>query len=173
LRGIDGTAAEIGHMKVMRGGRQCGCGATGCLETYAAVTGMVRTAVEGIEGGAQTILTEWCQGDLSKLTGKLISDGIAASDAFSKWVMTETGIWIGIGVSSLINLLNPEKIVICGGMIAAGDALFDPIRKTAKEMTFEVPFARAQIVPAGLGEDSGVIGAAGCALARAEAELKG
>lgn len=167
LRGIDGTAAEIGHVKVMRGGRKCGCGATGCLEAYGSVTGMVHTAVEGIEAGRKTILTELCGGDLKKLTGKMISDGIARGDEFSKWVMTETGIWLGIGISSLINLLNPEKVVLCGGMIAAGEALFAPIRKTAKELSFEVPGNRAQIVPAGLGKDSGVIGAAGCALERA------
>ena len=67
LRGIDGTAAEIGHLKVMRGGRKCGCGATGCLEAYASVTGMVRTAIEGIEGGRKTVLIEMCGGDLKKI----------------------------------------------------------------------------------------------------------
>lgn len=168
LRGIDGTAAEIGHLKVMRGGRKCGCGATGCLEAYASVTGMVRTAIEGIEGGRKTVLTEMCGGDLKKIDGKMISDAIARGDEFSKWVMHETAVWLGLGIASLINLLNPEKVVLCGGMIAAGDVLFDPIRKTAKEMSFEVPGNRAQIIPAGLGADSGVIGAAGCALARYE-----
>lgn len=166
LRGIDGTAAEIGHLKVMRGGRKCGCGATGCLEAYGSVTGMVRTAVEGIQEGRKSILTDMCGGDLDKITGKMISDGIEKGDEFCKWVMTETGVWLGIGISSLINLLNPEKVVLCGGMIAAGEVLFDPIRKTALELTFEVPGKRAQILAAGLGADSGVIGSAGCALAR-------
>lgn len=166
LRGIDGTAAEIGHLKVMRGGRKCGCGATGCLEAYGSVTGMVRTAVEGIQAGRKTILTEMCDGDIEAITGKMISDGIERGDEFSKWVMEETGIWLGIGISSLINLLNPEKVVLCGGMIAAGEVLFEPIRRTARELTFEVPGKRAQILSAGLGADSGVIGSAGCALAR-------
>ncbi len=171
LRGIDGTAAEIGHLKVMRGGRTCGCGATGCLEAYGSVTGMVRTAVEGIEAGRKTVLTGVCKGDLKAITGKMISDGIAQGDEFCKWVMNETGVWLGIGISSLINLLNPEKVVLCGGMIAAGEDLFAPIRKTARELTFEVPANRAQIVPAGLGADSGVIGSAGCALARFESGI--
>jgi len=171
LRGIDGTAAEIGHLKVMRGGRACGCGATGCLEAYGSVTGMVRTAVEGIESGRKTILTDWCKGDLKAITGKMISDGIEQGDEFCRWVMNETGVWLGIGISSLINLLNPEKVILCGGMIAAGDVLFDPIRKTARELTFEVPANRAQILAAGLGADSGVIGSAGCALARFESGI--
>jgi glucokinase len=170
LRGKDGTAAEIGHLKVARGGRRCGCGATGCLEAYGSVTGMVRTAIAGIDAGQKTILTRKCGGDPTKITGKMISDGIAEGDVFCTWVMQETAVWLGIGISSLINLLNPEKVVLCGGMIDAGEVLFDPIRKTARELSFEVPADRAQIVPAGLGGDSGVIGSAGCALARCEEE---
>ena len=168
LRGIDGTAAEIGHLKVQRNGRLCGCGGHGCLEAYGSVTGMVRTAVEGIEAGRETILTEICGGDLNDLTGKMVSDAVEQGDEFARWVMEETGAWLGLGIASLVNLLNPEKVVLCGGMIAAGDVLFDPIRRTVKAETFEVPGNRAEIVPAGLGADSGVLGAAGCALARYE-----
>ncbi|GMV94676.1 MAG: NagC family transcriptional regulator [Candidatus Hydrogenedentota bacterium] len=170
VRGIDGTAAEIGHLNVMRDGRQCNCGAKGCLECYASVSGMERTALEGIEAGRPTILTEMCGGDLDKIDGKMISDALQKGDEFAAWVMTETGIWLGTGIGSLINLLNPEMVVLCGGMIAAGEALFKPVRETAQAQSFDVPGARVQIVPAGLGADSGVIGAAGCALQRFEEE---
>jgi len=81
--------------------------------------------------------------------------------------MHETAVWLGLGIASLINLLNPEKVVLCGGMIAAGDVLFDPIRRPRKRCRSKSPQSR-QIIPAGLGADSGVIGAAGCALARYE-----
>lgn len=166
LRGPDGTAAEIGHLCVMRDGRQCNCGAKGCLETYASVTGMVRTAVEGIQSGRKTALMAMCNSDLDRLTGKMVSDAVQQGDEFASWVMHETGVWLGIGIGSLINLLNPEKVVLAGGMIAAGEALFKPIRETARAQAFEVPAKRAEIVPAGLGADAGVIGAAGCALER-------
>ncbi|MBN2311351.1 MAG: ROK family glucokinase, partial [Candidatus Hydrogenedentes bacterium] len=166
LRGIDGTAAEIGHLCVKRNGRQCNCGAKGCLEAYASVTGMLRTAVKGIEDGHETLLTTLCGGDLSKLTGKMISDAVAQGDGFAEWVMEQTGVWLGTGIGSLINLLNPEKVVLTGGMIAAGEVLFRPIRETALAQSFDVPGRRAEIVAAGLGADSGVIGAAGCALER-------
>ena len=169
LRGIDGTAAELGHLKVQRDGRLCGCGSHGCLEAYASVTGMVRTAVEGIKAGKSTSLTDLCGGDLDNLTGEMISYAIGQGDEFAKWVMQETGRWIGTGVGSLINIFNPEKVVLCGGMIAAGDILFDAVRQAAADTSFEVPYNRAQIVPAGLGGDSGVIGAAGCGLARHDA----
>lgn len=172
LRGIDGTAAEIGHLNVMRGGRQCNCGAKGCLETYASVTGMVRTAVEGLDAGHRSSLSDACGGKHDCLTGKMISDAAEAGDEFARWVMEETGRWLGTGIGSLINLLNPERVVLCGGMIAAGELLFKPVRETARSQCFEVPGKRAEIVAAGLGGDSGVIGAAGCARARWDAERK-
>ncbi|MCX5769143.1 MAG: ROK family glucokinase [Candidatus Hydrogenedentes bacterium] len=168
LRGIDGTAGEIGHLKVMRDGRMCGCGCRGCLEAYGSVTGMVRTAIQGINEGRQTRLIQMAGGDVTKITGKMISQALAAGDEFARWVMNETATWLGLGISSLVNLLNPEKVILSGGMIAAGEALFDPIRATVMANSFEVPARRAQILPAGLGADSGVIGAAGVALARYE-----
>lgn len=166
LRGIDGTAAEVGHLCVCRDGRQCNCGAKGCLEAYASVTGMLRTAREGIEAGAETRLVEMCDNDLDAMTGKMVSDAIGQGDAFAASVMRETATWLGVGIASLINLLNPEKVVLAGGMAAAGEVLFQPLRETVETQCFEVPFKRASIIRSGLGSDSGVIGAAGCALAR-------
>ncbi len=166
LRGIDGTAAEIGHMTLQRDGRECGCGAHGCLEAYASVTGLVRTAREAIEAGGKTSLTWACGGDVGKLTGKMISDAASTGDALSRRAIEETGDWIGVGIASLINLLNPEKVVLGGGMIAAGELLFEPIRRRALSDAFEVPAKRAQIVPAQLGEDAGVLGAAAAARER-------
>lgn len=170
LRGIDGTAAELGHLKVQRDGRLCGCGSRGCLEAYASVTGMVRTAVEGLEQGRESSLRAACGGDLDALTGKMISEASAAGDPFAQWVFKETATWLGLGIASIVNYQNPEKIVLCGGMIAAGEMLFQPVRETVLANTFEVPGKRCQIVAAGLGADSGVIGCAGCALARYESE---
>jgi len=170
LRGIDGTAAEIGHMQLMRDGRRHPFGFTGTLEAYASVTGLKRTAREAIEGGRESILTERCGGDLDNLTGKMISEAIAEGDEVAAWSMRETGIWLGLASATLINLLNPEKILFSGGMIAAGDILFDTIRETAKKQSFEVPYKRCVIETAALGEDAGVIGAAGCAWERFQAE---
>jgi glucokinase len=166
LRGIDGTAAELGHLKVQRDGRMCGCGSRGCLEAYASVTGMVRTAVEGLNNGAASVLRQTCGGDFDAITGKMIADAAAGGDVFAKEVFLDTATWLGLGIASLVNMLNPEKIVLCGGMIAAGEMLFQPVRETMLANAFEVPGKRCQILPAGLGADSGVIGCAGCALAR-------
>ncbi len=170
LRGIDGTAAELGHLKVQRDGRRCGCGARGCLEAYASVSGMVRTAVEGLEKGEESSLTEACGGKIDCLTGKMIFEAAVDGDAYARWVFKETATWLGLGISSIISYQNPEKVVLCGGMIDAGDILFDPVREVARAMSFEVPAKRCQIVPAGLGTDAGVLGAAGCALERAQCD---
>ena len=169
LRGIDGTAAELGHLTVQRDGRVCGCGAKGCLEAYASVTGMIRTAREGWDA-AETTLKEVCDNNADALTGKMIHEAAAAGDAFAKHVFKETAVWLGLGAASMVNALNPERIVLCGGMINAGDMLFDVVRETVRANAFEVPAKRCEILPAGLGADSGVLGCAGCALARYQEE---
>jgi glucokinase len=167
LRGIDGTAAELGHLKVQRDGRPCGCGSKGCLESYASVSGMVQTALELLEASsAPSLLSELCEGDTSRITGRMISKAADEGDVLAKKVFEETATWLGLGIASIVHYQNPEKVVLCGGMIAAGDLLFEPVRRVVLENTFEVPGKRCQIVPAGLGADAGVIGAAGCALSR-------
>ena len=171
LRGIDGTAAELGHLKVQRDGRLCGCGSKGCLEAYASVSGMVQTALEGLDRGQTSpALMALCGGDRDAIDGKMIFDAAQQGDALAKWVFEETATWLGLGIASIINYQNPEKLVLCGGMIAAGDLLFEPVRRVARANCFQVPGDRCEIVPAGLGADAGVLGCAGCALARYEAE---
>ena len=169
LRGIDGTAAELGHLKIQRDGRLCGCGSRGCLEAYASVTGMVRTAKKGWDT-AETTLKEMCGNDPENLTGKMINKAAVAGDAYAARVFKETATWLGLGAASMVNALNPERIILCGGMINAGDMLFDTVRETVRQNAFEVPAKRCEILPAGLGEDSGVLGCAGCALARYQEE---
>lgn len=168
LRGPDGTAAELGHLKVQRDGRGCGCGGTGCLEAYASVSGMLRTAREGIASGEGASLLARCGGDAASLTGKDLFEAARDGDGFARWVFEETAVWLGLGVASIVHYQNPERVVLCGGMIAAGPLLFEPVRRTVIENTFAVPGRRCEIVAAGLGSDSGVLGAAGCALSRAE-----
>mgnify|MGYP002624028187 CR=1 FL=1 len=161
-RGIDGTAGEIGHMIVNRDGRQCGCGAHGCLEAYASVTGLVRTALERIDAGARSSLTEIAD----DLTGELISQHADAGDPVAIEVVEDTAKWLGVGISVLIALLNPECVALAGGMVAAGGRLLDTVRSTVDKEALGVPARRARVVLTELGGDAGVIGAAGCALSR-------
>jgi len=165
LRGRDGTAGEIGHLIIEMHGRKCNCGSYGCLEQYASATGIVNRTREAIERGEQTMLTKTVP-DLSHLTAKDVSDAMERGDKLGHHIITETGEILGIAITSIVNLLNPEVVVLCGGVIGAGEALFKPIRDTVKKRAFPVPAARARIVPSVLGDNAGVIGAAGVALSR-------
>jgi len=147
-------------------GRKCNCGSYGCFEQYGSATGLVNRTREAIERGEKTVLTQMVP-DLTRLTARDISEAMERGDAFARRMVTETGEILGVGIASLVNLLNPEVVVLCGGLIGAGEALFGPIRETVKRRAFPVPAARARIVPSVLGDDAGVIGAAGVALARA------
>jgi len=168
LRGIDGTAGELGHLKVQRNGRLCGCGSRGCLEAYASVTGLVRTAADAMTEGQPTSLLEASGGNPDHITPEMVFEAAQAGDRVAQWCYDETAAWLGLGIASIIHYQNPEKVVLCGGMIGAGELLLTPLRRIVKSNTFPVPGRRCEIVTAGLGADSGVIGAAGCALARLE-----
>jgi glucokinase len=172
-RGIDGTAGEIGHMIMEIDGRPCNCGSKGCIERYGSATGIVITAREMIATGKKTDLVDMVDGDLDKLTSKTIFDACQNGDELARDVFTKTGRTIGMGLVTLANLLNPEMFVICGGVIDAGDVLFDPMRQTLLDLAFEQPGHRAQVVPAELGDDAGFIGAAGVALQRIREDLMG
>ncbi|NLN94432.1 MAG: ROK family glucokinase [Candidatus Hydrogenedens sp.] len=169
LRGIDGTAAELGHLKVERNGRLCGCESRGCLECYASVTGMLRTAKLDWDK-AETSLKKVTGGDPNKLNGLMIYIAALEGDPFALKVYTETAEWIGLGAASMVNALNPERLILCGAMSSGGDLLYDTVRKTMLENSFKVPGKRCQLLPPDLGNNAGVLGSAGCALARFQTE---
>lgn len=169
VRGADGTAGEIGHINVERDGRVCGCGSRGCLETYGSAGGMVQTALEGLESHRDSALAAR---DVSEITAQLISELARAGDAYCHAVIRDTGTWLGLGIASLVNLLNPEKVILSGGLAQAGELLFTSIRETVSTAAFDVPARRVEIVAAALGLDAGVIGAAAAALERLEIEVQ-
>jgi len=161
LRGVTNTAAELGHITVELNGRECGCGSKGCLETYASATGIARTAVEMIKQGRQSIITEMVKGSLSKITSKLVYEALVQKDKLAEEVWISFIRYLAAGVASVINVLNPEVIVIAGGVINAGEKLFAPLLDETRKRAFAAPFAACKILPAKLGEMAGAIGAAG------------
>ncbi|MCX7919577.1 MAG: ROK family protein [bacterium] len=163
-RGPDDTAGELGHISVFPNGPVCNCGNHGCLEAIASATGMVNRAVDALRLGRKSILRELAENDLNKVTAKMIYDAVLKGDTLAKDIMRETGRYIGIAAASLVNIFNPEMIVFSGGMINAGEYLFNPIREEVKKRAFPQPAKRVKILPAKLGEYAGAIGAAGIAL---------
>jgi glucokinase len=158
--GVSDAAAEIGHMTIDSTGRKCNCGNYGCLEAYASGPAIAARAVEGLEAGAASLLPDLVEGDFGRITSETVSEAIVMGDTYAADVMRETAKFLGTGVANLINLLNPEMIVISGGVTRAGDHLFDPLRSEVRRRAFRKAADSCRIVPGELGDMAGVIGAA-------------
>lgn len=165
-RGPDWTAAELGHLVVQDGGRQCGCGQRGCLEAYASATATVARFREGLAIGWTSSLGDR---DPADITCADIFAAALKGDDLARHTVEGTARYIAIMASNMANLLNPDRMVISGGMIQAGDFLFDMIRREYNKRPFQTPVKRMKIMPAILGEDAGVIGAAACVFDAARA----
>lgn len=163
LYGKTSSAAEIGHMNMVRNGRPCACGSSGCFGRYVSARGMVATAKEKIQAGTDTILLGWTRGNTDLITAKMISDAYDAEDKLAREVLQETGEMFGFGLVNVINLYNPELIIIGGGMAKAGERLLQPARKIVKQRALKISSAACEIVYAELGDSAGIVGAAAVA----------
>jgi glucokinase len=158
--GISDVAGEIGHMTIDSTGRKCNCGNYGCLEAYASGPAIALRAVEGIEAGAESMLTQLVNGRLERITAATVYDGVVRGDAYATEVMKDTAKFLGAGVANIINVLNPEMVVIAGGVTRAGDHLFAPLRAEVRRRAFRSAEERCRIVSAALPGTAGVVGAA-------------
>jgi glucokinase len=162
-RGAFGVAAEVGHIRIERNGRLCGCGNHGCLEQYASGSALVRGAREEAVGGsllAQDLLDR-AGGDPSAITGPLITQAAADGDAFAIEQLATLGSWLGEGLASLAAVLDPGVVVIGGGVSEAGALLVDPLRASFRaNLTGRGNRPELDIRLAQLGNTAGMIGAA-------------
>ena len=157
VRGASNAAGELGHIKLnMEGGPLCGCGDRGCLEAYASGPSIVAMAEEYIKGGKSTRYRELAN---PEITPYVVSVAAQEGDPVAKQIFRIMGEYIGMGLTSVVNLLNPEKIIIGGGVAAAGDILFNPIKETIAKRAMPIQKEAVEIVPAQLGNNAGVIGA--------------
>ena len=160
VRGATNAAGELGHIKLqMNGGPICGCGDTGCLEAFASGPAIVAMAQEYIKGGKSTKFREMAAVEGGEITPYMVAKAAEEGDPVAKRIFEIVGEYIGIGLTSVINLLNPEKVIIGGGVAESGELLLGPIRKTIKERAMVVAGNAVEIVPAQLGNSAGVIGA--------------
>lgn len=163
VRGAWGVAAEVGHMRVVPGGHYCGCGHEGCWEQYASGSALVRDAQAAVitqpERAAR--LLELAGGDAEKLVGPHVTDAAQEGDPLAVELFTELGRWIGEGSASVAALLDPELIVVGGGVGAAGDLLLAPARQAFGEQLSARGYRpEARIELAAMGNDAGIVGAA-------------
>ncbi|MDY6855403.1 MAG: ROK family protein [Thermodesulfobacteriota bacterium] len=159
--GDDGTAGEIGHIIVEPSGLKCECGRNGCLESYASGTAIVKQAVQALKKGEISTLKNRVKENLNAITAKMVSEEAAKGDRLSLDIMNEAGRYLGIAIASIINLLNIGRFVIGGRVAGSGDSILEPAREEVLKRAINPPIKDQVIVQARLGDDAGIIGAAG------------
>jgi glucokinase len=160
IMGIDGTAGELGHTIIDPDGPQCGCGNCGCLETYASGPAIAAMGIKAVKQGRTTLIGKLVDFDLNHITPEVIAKAANQGDLIAKEIFEHVGHLVGIAAVNISLALVPDRIVIAGGVAAAGDLLLEPIRRTMQERIFVIPKEKIKIVPALLGDNAGILGSA-------------
>lgn len=159
--GFNRTAGEIGHMVIEVGGAKCNCGNRGCFEALASRTAIFRKITAAIKGGQKTLLTEMLGDDLSELRSGDLRKAIRKGDKFVEGVIEEAAEYIGIGVANLINVFNPQVVVLGGGVISAlEDEMMAIIVATAEDYAMNGTMSGIDIIASKAADDACINGAA-------------
>ena len=158
--GAHGVGSEIGHMILQMDGEPCTCGNRGCFERYASATAIIREARKAVEQHPESAIMARCGGKPERINAKTVIDCAKEGDATAKAVFAQYVKGLALGLVSIINILDPEVIVLGGGVSMAGAFLLDAVREAMKPYVFykTMPYARVEL--AQLGADAGIIGAA-------------
>jgi glucokinase len=165
FRGAHGFAAEIGHVIVEPGGPACGCGNRGCWEQVASGTTITREGRAAVHRHAHSLIAELVHGNAEQVTGELVTQAARQGDPTARGILMEVGHRLGEGIAGLVNVLDPEVVVVGGGASEAGDLLLEPARAAFRRSV--MAYDRRPDVAlreAALGNDAGAIGAALLAL---------
>jgi glucokinase len=160
FHGASDVAGEIGHTTIDSTGRRCKCGNYGCLEAYASGPAIAARAVEGVEAGAETRLSEYVGGDLARITAQTVYQAAHDHDEYALEVVRDTAKFLGAGVANLLNIFNPDTFVILGGVTLAGDHLFVPLQAEIKRRAFKPAVEACRVLAGTLPGTAGVFGAA-------------
>ena len=160
-RGAAGNAGELGHLTVEYEGRPCGCGRRGCLEAYASGTNIAARAREALASGAASSLA-----GRPAISAKDVAEAAAAGDELARRIWDETTAILGSAMANVLDVFNPDLIVLGGGVTRAGDALLVPVRRAGLAQAMAPASRSADIVLAGLGEHLGIVAAASVAFDR-------
>lgn len=158
--GIEGTAGELGHQTIDINGPRCGCGNYGCVEAFAAGPAIANMGVRAVMHGETTSIATLAENDLNKITCKLIAQAANSGDAIAQEIWQNAGHYIGTAIANSIVSFSPKRVVISGGVSAAGELLLAPIRETIKKRVRLVPLDDIKVVAGELGNDAGVLGMA-------------
>lgn len=161
ISGFMGAGGEIGHMKLVKDGKLCGCGQKGCFEAYASATGLIREAVSRLMVNKQNLLYTMIEGKLDVLEAKDIFDAAKEGDKFSLDLVDYEAEYLAMGIGNILNIINPERIVLGGGVAMAGDILMVPMKEKLKKYALPVALKNIDIVQGVLGNEAGIKGAVG------------
>lgn len=157
--GASGIAGELGHTSIDSNGRRCKCGNYGCLEAYASGPAIATRAREALDGQEASVLREMVRDDLIQITAQTVYEAAERGDVIARDVVRDTARFLGTGIANLVNIFNPEVVVIAGGVTQAGDALFEPLRAEVRRRAFRPAVSVCRIVPGELPGTAGVVGA--------------
>ncbi|MEP7348114.1 MAG: ROK family protein [Gemmatimonadaceae bacterium] len=157
--GASDVAGEIGHATIDITGRRCKCGNYGCLEAYASGPSIAERAREALGGDPDSLMHTLVHGDLELLTAAIVYEAARKGDDLGLEVVRETARFLGAGIANLLNIFNPDVVVIAGGVTQAGDTLFEPLRKEVRKRAFRTAVESCRIVPGSLPGTAGVVGA--------------
>ena len=158
--GASGSAGEIGHITIDVGGPKCDCGNTGCLEALVSGTAVAKEAIRRIKQGERSSLTKAVGGEIEDITAEEVLTAAWDGDSLASEIILKAATYLGVGLANIVNIFNPEMIIIGGGIAKMGDLLLNPARQVVRERAFQLSAQVVQIVPAQLGDDAGVLGAA-------------
>ncbi len=158
--GPSGSAGEIGHMTIDVNGLKCACGNTGCLETLASGTAIAREAKGRMGSGEKSSLVGMVKGKIEDITAEKVGAAARSGDALSQDVIHKAATYLGVGMVNVVNIFNPEMIVVGGGVAKLGELLLEPARKVVTARAFPISARAVRIVVSGLGDEAGVLGAA-------------
>jgi len=164
VHGADGMAGELGHITVVPDGPRCKCGNDGCLEALASATAIIREATKALaEYPPGETRGRWNEGEKT-VTAEMVYRSAKAGNPMCRDIYYVMGKYLGIGIASLINIFNPEMVVIGGGVSCAWELFTPSMKAEIEKRAFKIPAQRARIVPAACGDDAGLLGAAYLAL---------
>ncbi len=166
-RGASDAAAEVGHMTVKLDGRKCVCGSSGCLESYASASAVAREGRRACRS-ADSLILRLAGGEPRRISAKHVYDAAKKGDPEALDVVRKTGRYLGAGVANILNLFNPEVVVIGGGVSRAGRILTDSVKESVLEYSLEINMRGVQIVLSRLHSKAGMLGAAALCLQETE-----
>lgn len=157
--GSSGTSGEIGHITMDKNGPLCSCGNVGCLEALASGDAIAKQGQTVVVDGQETLLSQLCENNINNIDAKMVFDAAKQGDFASKLILNNACEYIGIALSNTINLLDPDTIILCGGLIKNGDLLTKPVIASAKKHRMRQAGRYVKIIPSSNGDYATAIGA--------------